>query len=76
MWLSFCDPLFLRRSFCGTFIAAFFHRLYQSFIYKLILTSIRYIGTNIISGEEVGIKLESIRAKHPQLEYEARVYVI
>ncbi|VVT48448.1 uncharacterized protein SAPINGB_P001784 [Magnusiomyces paraingens] len=33
-----------------------------------------YLGTNIISGEEVAIKLESIRARHPQLEYEARVY--
>ncbi|KAI9219626.1 casein kinase [Blastocladiella britannica] len=27
-----------------------------------------------MNGEEVGIKLESIKAKHPQLEYEARVY--
>lgn len=33
-----------------------------------------YLGTNIISGEDVAIKLESIRAKHPQLEYEAKVY--
>ncbi|CDK28508.1 unnamed protein product [Kuraishia capsulata CBS 1993] len=33
-----------------------------------------YLGTNIISGEEVAIKLENIRAKHPQLEYEAKVY--
>jgi hypothetical protein len=31
-------------------------------------------GTNIVSGEEVAIKLESIKAKHPQLEYEAKVY--
>ncbi|CAD6939779.1 unnamed protein product [Tilletia laevis] len=33
-----------------------------------------YLGINIISGEEVAIKLESIKAKHPQLEYEAKVY--
>ncbi|CCF57222.1 hypothetical protein KAFR_0C02290 [Kazachstania africana CBS 2517] len=33
-----------------------------------------YHGTNLISGEEVAIKLESIRSRHPQLEYEARVY--
>lgn len=33
-----------------------------------------YLGFNIISGEEVAIKLESVRAKHPQLEYEAKVY--
>lgn len=37
-----------------------------------MLTS--YTGTNIISGEEIAIKLESVKAKHPQLEYEARVY--
>lgn len=34
----------------------------------------KYVGTNIISGEEIAIKLESVKAKHPQLEYEARVY--
>ncbi|KAI8971723.1 kinase-like domain-containing protein [Mycotypha africana] len=33
-----------------------------------------YLGTNIMSGEDVGVKLESVRAAHPQLEYEARVY--
>jgi casein kinase I family protein HRR25 len=33
-----------------------------------------YAGTNVISGEEVAIKLENVKAKHPQLEYEARVY--
>ncbi|KAJ3330533.1 serine/threonine protein kinase [Blyttiomyces sp. JEL0837] len=33
-----------------------------------------YLGTNVVNGEEVAIKLESVRAKHPQLEYEARVY--
>ncbi|KAJ3122879.1 serine/threonine protein kinase [Nowakowskiella sp. JEL0407] len=33
-----------------------------------------YLGTNIINGEEVAIKMESVKAKHPQLEYEARVY--
>jgi casein kinase I family protein HRR25 len=32
------------------------------------------MGTNIITGEEIAIKLESVKAKHPQLEYEARVY--
>ena len=33
-----------------------------------------YLGTNIVSGEHVAIKLESVNARHPQLEYEARVY--
>ncbi|KAJ3410411.1 serine/threonine protein kinase [Chytridiales sp. JEL 0842] len=33
-----------------------------------------YLGTNVLNGEEVAIKLESVKAKHPQLEYEAKVY--
>ncbi|KAJ1343497.1 casein kinase I isoform delta [Batrachochytrium salamandrivorans] len=33
-----------------------------------------YLGTNVVNQEEVAVKLESTRAKHPQLEYEARVY--
>ncbi|KAF8809197.1 kinase-like protein [Phlegmacium glaucopus] len=32
-----------------------------------------YLGTNIISGEEVTIKLESVKAKHPKLEYESKL---
>jgi len=39
-----------------------------------ILAGDIYLGVNIISGEEVAIKLESVKAKHPQLEYEAKVY--
>ncbi|KAJ3369666.1 serine/threonine protein kinase [Kappamyces sp. JEL0680] len=31
-------------------------------------------GINVVNAEEVAIKLEPVRAKHPQLEYEARVY--
>jgi casein kinase I family protein HRR25 len=33
-----------------------------------------YLGINVVNGEEVAIKVESVRSKHPQLEYEARVY--
>ncbi|KAG1807355.1 kinase-like protein [Suillus variegatus] len=33
-----------------------------------------YLGINIISGEEVTIKLKSVKAKHPQLKYESKVY--
>ncbi|KAI8342360.1 kinase-like domain-containing protein [Chlamydoabsidia padenii] len=33
-----------------------------------------YLGTNVVTDEEVAIKLESVKAKHPQLEYEAKVY--
>ena len=42
----------------------------------LIIPGDIYLGVNIISGEEVAIKLESIKAKHPQLEYEAKVYKV
>ena len=38
------------------------------------LTGDIYLGFNIILGEEVAIKLESVKAKHPQLEYESKVY--
>jgi serine/threonine protein kinase len=33
-----------------------------------------YLATHLCTGEEVAIKLESVRTKHPQLMYEAKVY--
>lgn len=33
-------------------------------------------GTNMSNGEEVAIKLESVRSRHPQLIYESRLYRI
>ena len=38
------------------------------------LTLCDTLGHSIVNGEEVAIKVESVKAKHPQLEYEARVY--
>jgi len=35
-----------------------------------------FLGTNITSGEEVAIKLESVKTKHPQLLYESKLYKI
>ncbi|KAH9104438.1 hypothetical protein LEN26_015042 [Aphanomyces euteiches] len=35
-----------------------------------------YLGTNMTSGEEVAIKLESVKTKHPQLLYESKIYKI
>ncbi|XP_020093874.1 casein kinase 1-like isoform X2 [Ananas comosus] len=35
-----------------------------------------YLGTNIQSGEEVAIKLESVKTKHPQLHYESKLYML
>ncbi|KAK4764140.1 hypothetical protein SAY87_013578 [Trapa incisa] len=33
-----------------------------------------YLGTNIVSNEEVAIKLENVKTKHPQLLYESKLY--
>ena len=35
-----------------------------------------YLGINITSGEEVAVKLESTKARHPQLLYESKLYRI
>ncbi|XBH95262.1 hypothetical protein VPH35_085853 [Triticum aestivum] len=35
-----------------------------------------YLGINIQNGEEVGIKLEPMKSKHPQLHYESKVYML
>ncbi|CAK9149993.1 unnamed protein product [Ilex paraguariensis] len=35
-----------------------------------------YLGVNIQSGEEVAIKLESGKTKHPQLHYESKIYML
>ncbi|XP_028166587.1 casein kinase I-like isoform X1 [Ostrinia furnacalis] len=33
-----------------------------------------FLAININDGEEVAVKVESIKARHPQLLYESRVY--
>ncbi|KAK1428416.1 hypothetical protein QVD17_17250 [Tagetes erecta] len=33
-----------------------------------------YLGVNIHSGEEVAIKLEPVKTRHPQLHYESKIY--
>ncbi|OMJ22067.1 Casein kinase I-like protein [Smittium culicis] len=33
-----------------------------------------FLAVNVITNEEVAVKLESINSRHPQLEYESRVY--
>jgi len=35
-----------------------------------------YIGTNVQTGDEIAVKLESIKSKHPQLLYESKLYKI
>jgi hypothetical protein len=53
-----------------------FTLVFQSSFPLSVIGFERILGTNIISGEEIAIKLESTKAKHPQLEYEARVYKV
>ena len=38
------------------------------------VSSLFNAGTNIVNGEDVAIKMEPVKAKHPQLDYETRVY--
>ena len=35
-----------------------------------------FVGINITNGEEVAVKLESHKARHPQLLYESKLYKI
>ena len=35
-----------------------------------------YLRINIISEKKVGIKYESVKAKHPQLEYESKILLV
>merc|ERR1719274_364009 len=35
-----------------------------------------YLGVNLQTGEEVAIKLEPVKSKHPQLLYESKLYKI
>jgi len=35
-----------------------------------------YAGVNVQTGEEVAVKLEPLRARHPQLHYESKLYML
>ncbi|KAF8104441.1 hypothetical protein N665_0172s0071 [Sinapis alba] len=35
-----------------------------------------YLGVNVQTGEEVAVKLESVKSKHPQLHYESKLYML
>ncbi|KZV32974.1 casein kinase I isoform delta-like [Dorcoceras hygrometricum] len=35
-----------------------------------------YLGVNVQNGEEVAVKLESVKTKHPQLHYESKIYML
>ncbi|KAG5400506.1 hypothetical protein IGI04_015113 [Brassica rapa subsp. trilocularis] len=34
-----------------------------------------YLGINIQTGEEVAVKLEAVKTRHPQLQYESKIYM-
>lgn len=61
-----------RKIGAGSFGDIYLGNLVHLKICLLLITL--HLGKNIITGEEVAIKLESVKAKHPQLEYEAKVY--
>jgi len=56
-----------------TFSPSFFFFLSCLFFFSFIDI---YLGTNVTTGEEVAMKLESVKSKHPQLVYEAKLYKI
>ncbi|KAE8681761.1 Casein kinase I isoform epsilon [Hibiscus syriacus] len=35
-----------------------------------------YLGVNVQIGEEVAVKLESVKTRHPQLHYESKLYML
>ncbi|KAK8541547.1 hypothetical protein V6N13_137842 [Hibiscus sabdariffa] len=35
-----------------------------------------YLGVNVHTGEEVAVKMESVKTKHPQLHYESKLYML
>ncbi|XP_017190669.1 casein kinase 1-like protein 6 isoform X1 [Malus domestica] len=35
-----------------------------------------YLGVNVQTGEEVAVKLEPVKTKHPQLHYESKLYLL
>lgn len=35
-----------------------------------------YLGVNLQTGEEVAVKLETVKSKHPQLHYESKLYML
>ncbi|KAH9602253.1 hypothetical protein KSS87_015414 [Heliosperma pusillum] len=35
-----------------------------------------HLGINITNGEEVAVKLESVKTRHPQLHYESKLYML
>ncbi|KAJ8433368.1 hypothetical protein Cgig2_020448 [Carnegiea gigantea] len=35
-----------------------------------------YLGVTVQNGEEVAVKLESVKTKHPQLHYESKLYML
>ncbi|KFK42783.1 hypothetical protein AALP_AA1G038700 [Arabis alpina] len=35
-----------------------------------------FLGVNVQTGEEVAVKLEPLRARHPQLHYESKLYML
>ena len=57
-----------------SFPCCFFSFLRVCVRFLLLFLRLSHLGTNIATGEEVAIKLECIKTKHPQLHIESRFY--
>lgn len=51
-----------------------FFRSPQKVIALCFFSSSFFLGTDISVGEEVAIKLECVKTKHPQLHIESKIY--
>lgn len=52
----------------------YLRQLFRRVILTDLLWTIYFSGTNVHTGEEVAIKLEPLKSKHPQLLYESKIY--
>lgn len=78
---SYNPPVYPHDGYIFALRHAWTRQLPRAYIYFLFLTAwlglwpfCRFLGTNISTGEEVAIKLECIKTRHPQLHIESKFY--
>lgn len=57
-----------------TFVKFQINKFCHFYLYLTKLLFFFFLGTNISTGEEVAIKLECIKTRHPQLHIESKIY--
>ncbi|KAF8822324.1 putative casein kinase I [Cardiosporidium cionae] len=75
-FLFLCNRMGRRHVHVALFVQSFILSLTPSFCSNLSLHTLfqPLSGTNISTGDEVAVKLESVRSRHPQLMYESKLY--